>query len=107
MEWPAGPAPAPPTWQAGMPLTTPWPRLELRAGLAPACDEVAARRLSISVQRSGRSDGGDGADRTRATVVGHGLANRPVTTPARLLVWYPRQDSNLHQAAFVARCPSF
>jgi len=26
--------------------------VELRAGLAPACDEVAARRLSISVQRS-------------------------------------------------------
>ena len=28
--------------------------MELRAGLAPACDEVAARRLSISVQRSRR-----------------------------------------------------
>ena len=29
---------------------------ELRAGLAPACDEVAARRLSISVQRSERTN---------------------------------------------------
>ena len=28
--------------------------------------------------------GGDGANRTRATIVGHGLADRPVTTPARL-----------------------
>ena len=28
--------------------------------------------------------GGDGANRTRATFVGRGLANRPVTTPARL-----------------------
>ena len=58
IERPAGTAPTPPTWQAGVPLTTPWPRtncLELRAGLAPACDEVAARRLSISVQRSERT----------------------------------------------------
>src|SRR5688572_20114788 len=55
--------------------------MELPAGLAPACDEVAARRLTTSVHGSRR---GDGANRTRATVVDLGLAGRSVTAPARL-----------------------
>ena len=56
-------------------------QVELPAGLAPACDEVAARRLTTSVHGSRR---GDGANRTRATVVDLGLAGRSVTAPARL-----------------------
>ena len=51
------------------------------------------------------SNGGDGANRTRATV-SRPRFSKPAcyhssTSP------YPRQDSNLHQTAFVARCPSF
>ena len=76
---------------------------ELRAGLAPASGEVAARRLSSSVQRSRQMRR---RRESNARDLGRPRFSKPAcyhssTSP------YPRQDSNLHQAAFVARCPSF
>src|SRR6185436_4878609 len=86
-ERPAGTAPALPTWQAGVPLTTPWPRGAPRrtcTGMRRGCSSPP---IYFGPAERTSNESGDCANRTRATVVGHGLANRPVTTPARLLTF--------------------
>ena len=80
MERAPGVEPGPSDWQSGMQPQTPCARggqgrnrTDSYRGCNPAPSHLATWPCR-----------GDGANRTRATVVGLGLANRPVTAPARL-----------------------
>ena len=83
----------PSDWQSGMQPQTPCARRgqgRNRTDSYRGCNPAPSHLATWPCR-------GDGANRTRATVVGLGLANRPVTAPARLRRnrSCPREDSNL------------